>query len=346
MGVDLGDLSLKHTISLDSLSGKIIAVDAFNVLYQFLASIRQEDGMPLMDFSGNITAHLSGLFYRSSKLIKSGIKPIYVFDGKSHRFKEKTKEERAAGKRLAEEKWKKALEEHKLKEARMYAAGTSRLTPQMVEEAKMLLVGMGIPFIQAPSEGEAQASVMVQKGLAYATASQDYDALLFGSPRLLRNMSITGRRKVPRQDRYIMVEPEEIRLRETLDSLGIEREKLIWIGLLIGTDFNEGVKRVGPKTALKIVKQVKSLSEMKDYVKEKYNHEFEVDIEELISFFMDPPYEEIDTKFRWGAVDKEKVGKLLVEEHDFAAERVEKVLDDIIHSYKEKGAQKKLDDWF
>jgi len=346
MGVDLGDLSVKHTISLDSLSGKVIAVDAFNVLYQFLASIRQEDGMPLMDFSGNITAHLSGLFYRSSKLIRNGIKPVFVFDGKSHRFKEKTKEERAELKRKAQEKWEKALEEHKLREARMYAQGTSRLTHEMVEESKRLLEGMGIPFIQAPSEGEAQASVMVRKGLAYATASQDFDALLFGSPRLIRNMSITGRRKVPRQDRYIMVEPEEIRLQETLDSLGLDREKLIWIGLLVGTDFNEGVKRVGPKTALKIVSQVKSLKEMQEHVLEKYGHEFEVDLGELVSFFMDPPYEEVTGRFRWGAVDKEKVSRLLVETHDFAAERVEKTLDDIIHSYKEKGAQKKLDDWF
>jgi flap endonuclease-1 len=346
MGVDLGDLCAKHSISLESLSGKIVAVDAFNVLYQFLASIRQEDGTPLMDFNGNITAHLSGLFYRTSKLIKNGIKPVYVFDGVSHKFKQRTKEERAQIKRAAEEKWREALEEKRFKDAKMYAAATSRLTTEMVEESKSLLEGMGVPYIQAPTEGEAQAAQMVEKGLAYATASQDYDALLFGSPLLVRNLSITGRRKVPRQDRYIMIEPEEIKLKETVDSLGISREKMIWIGLLVGTDFNKGVKRVGPKTALKLVKEYDDLNELTKFVEEKYEHEFEVELDELVGFFMNPPYEEVKEKMIWGQVKKDKIIDMLVEKHDFAHERIEKTIDDIIHSFKEKGAQKKLEDWF
>ena len=345
MGVDLGDLALKHSIPLDSLSGKIVAIDAFNVLYQFLASIRQEDGTPLMDFSGNITAHLSGLFYRNSKLIKNGIKPVYVFDGISPEFKAKTKEKRAQAKKVAEAKWKKALEEHKLEEARMHAQGTSRLTTEMIEESKELLNAMGIPFVQAPSEGEAQAAMMVQKGAAYAAASQDYDAILFGSPLLIRNLSITGRRKIPRQDRFVMVEPEEIKLKETLDSLGLTREKLIWLGLLVGTDFNKGVFRVGPKTALKIVKEYETSEDLIAFVKEKYGHEFEVDFDKLVDFFINPEYTEVEEKFSFGIVDRDKVNSILVERHDFAPERVEKVLDDIINSYKEKGAQKKLDDW-
>jgi flap endonuclease-1 len=346
MGVDLGDLAQKHSISLDSLSGKVIAIDAFNVLYQFLASIRQEDGTPLMDFSGNITAHLSGLFYRNSKLIKNGIKPVYVFDGVSPEFKAKTKEKRAKAKKIAQAKWKKALEEHKLEEARMYAQGTSRLTGEMIEESKELLNALGIPFVQAPSEGEAQAAIMVQKGIAYAAASQDYDALLFGSPLLIRNLSITGRRKVPRQDRYTMVEPEEIKFKETLDSLGITREKLVWLGLLVGTDFNKGVFRVGPKTALKIVKEYNTSEDLIEFVREKYEHVFEVDFDKLVDFFMNPEYEDIEEGFVFGNVDPEKVNSILVEKHDFAPERVEKVTQDIINSYKEKGAQKKLDDWF
>ena len=346
MGVDLGDLASKHSISLDALSGKIIAIDAFNVLYQFLASIRQEDGTPLMDFSGNVTAHLSGLFYRNSKLIKNGIKPVYVFDGGSPEFKQKTKEKRAVAKKAAEAKWKKALEEHKLEEARMYAQGTSRLTNEMVQEAKHLLNAMGIPYVQAPSEGEAQAAIMVQKGIAYAAASQDYDALLFGSPLLIRNLSITGKRKVPRQDRFVMIEPEQIRLSETLAGLGITREKLVWLGLLVGTDFNKGVFRVGPKKALKIVKEYESAQEMLAFVREKYNYEFEVDFDTLVDFFMNPGYAEVDEKFRFGDVDQDKVKSILVEKHDFAPERVEKVLSDIVESFREKGAQKKLDDFF
>jgi len=346
MGVDLGDLCVKRPITLESLSGKVIAVDAFNVLYQFLASIRQEDGTPLMDFKGRVTAHLSGLFYRSAKLIQNGVRPVYVFDGEPSELKERTREARAAVKRKAEEKWRAALEEGKMKEAKMYASATSRLNDEMIEESKRLLTGMGIPFVQAPGEGEAQAAMMAQKGLAYATGSQDFDALLFGSPLLVRNLSITGRRKVPRQDRYIMVEPEEISLRETLNSLGMTREKLIWIGILLGTDFNDGVPRVGPKTALKIIKEVGTLGALRSHVKGKYNYEFEVECEDLVSLFMNPPYEEVTERFRWGDIDAQKVTSILVEEHDFASERVEKTLADMAHSFRERGAQKKLGDWF
>ncbi|MFH1394303.1 MAG: flap endonuclease-1 [Candidatus Micrarchaeota archaeon] len=346
MGVDIGDLAVKHTVSLQSLSGKAVAIDAFNVLYQFLASIRQEDGTPLMDFKGRVTAHLSGLFYRTSRFVENGMKPIYVFDGKPSLMKEKTRAERSEIKKIAEEKWKKALEDERLEDARKYAAGTSRLTPEMVEECKVLLDGMGIPYVQAPGEGEAQAAVMVEKGIAYATASQDYDAMLFGSPILLRNISITGRRKVPRQDRYIMVEPEEIRLQETLLELGIDRKKLIMLGILLGTDFNDGVRRVGPKTAIKIVREVKSLKGMASYVKEKYDYEFDVDPEDVMNLFLKPHYAPVRKKLKWGDTKKDDVMKLLVEEHDFSEERVGRTIDGMVKTMKESSAQSKLGDWF
>jgi flap endonuclease-1 len=345
MGVDLGDLAVKRTITLQSLSGKAIAVDAFNIIYQFLASIRQEDGTPLMDYRGNVTAHLSGLFYRNIKLLENGIRPIYVFDGRPSGFKERVQSERSEAKKRAEAKWKEALEAGKYAEARKFAQATSRLTSEMIEESKRLLEGMGIPCVQAPSEGEAQASAMVRDGLAYATASQDYDALMFGSTRLVRNLSITGRRKVPRQDRYILVEPEEIELKETLDSLGIARDGLISIGLLLGTDFNKGVKGVGPKTALKIVKEHPTLDSVLDYVKEKYDYQFEVDATAVMHLFLDPPYAP-PGEIRWKGLDAEAVKEILVEQHDFTAERVEKSIDDLARITKERSAQSKLDRWF
>jgi len=346
MGVDLGDLAVKNTISLDSLSGKIIAVDAFNVIYQFLASIRQEDGTPLQDFRGNVTAHLSGLFYRNTKLIDNGIKPIYVFDGERARLKGKTMEARAKAKETAKKKWEAALAKGELKEAKKYAQATSRLTGDMIEESKELLGYMGIPWVQAKGEGEAQAAAMVHEGKAYAAASQDYDCMLFGSPILIRNLSITGRRKVPRQDRFVMVEPEEIKLNETLQSLDITREQLIVMGILTGTDFNEGVYRVGPKTALKIVKEHKSLSEVKKYVKEKYDYEFEVDPEDVFKIFMKPEIAKTKEKFKWGNVSASKIEKLLVERHDFSEDRVERTTNQIIKSFEEKGKQKNLGQWF
>lgn len=346
MGVDLGDLAVKHTISLDYLSGKVIAVDAFNVLYQFLASIRQEDGTPLMDFNGNVTAHLSGLFYRSAKLIENGIKPVYVFDGAPTKLKRRTRERRSRVKETAKKKWEAALSKGELKEAKKYAQATSRLTPEMADESKELLDCIGIPWVQAEGEGEAQAALMAREGLAYAAASQDFDALLFGAPVLVRNISITGRRKVPRQDRYVMIEPEEIRLKETLTELGLTREQLVIVGMLTGTDFNEGVRRVGPKTALKIVKEYKEMGAIEKYVKEKYDYEFEVPSEEVLDLFMKPKMGKVPEKLRWGNVDEEKIGELLVKKHDFSEERIRKVSENMIKSFKETGKQKNLEGWF
>jgi flap endonuclease-1 len=346
MGVDLSDLAIKETLSMESLSGKIIAVDAYNMLYQFLASIRQEDGTPLMDFKGRITAHLSGLFYRSSRLVGNGIKPVFVFDGPSPSFKRAEKARRKKVKKEAEQKWKEALEEERFEDARKYAQATSRLTKEMVEESKHLLDGLGIPWVQAPSEGEAQAAVMTQKGITYATSSQDYDALLFGSPVLIRNLSITGKRKVPREDRFVMVHPEQITLSGLLKSTGLSREQLILLGIMAGTDFNEGVYRVGPKTALKIVKEVNTIEKMEKYIMEKYNYQFEINIHKVFDFFLHPPYKEVAEKLQWGHFDKDSVINLLVQEHDFSEERVTKTLDEMMHDAKEKGAQKKLDQFF
>ncbi len=345
LGVDLGDLAVKHKLSIEELSGKPIAIDAMNMLYQFLASIRQEDGTPLKDFKGRVTGHLSGLFYRTAKLSSTGLKPVYVFDGKPPKLKEKTIQARMDVKKDAELKWEKAVAEERMEDAKVYAQATSRLTSEMVEESKRLLSGMGIPWVQAPSEGEAEAAFLVREGLCYASASQDYDSLLFGSPVLLRNLSITGKRKVPRQNRYITVEPERIELEETLSALGVSREELIVVGMLCGTDFNDGIRGVGPKTGLKIVKEHKTLEKVSEFVKGKYGEEFPENAEEVFRFFLNPPTEKAG-KLQWGTMDSASVIKLLVDEHDFSHERVEKILTEMEGVIKEHSTQRTLDKWF
>lgn len=345
MGVDLGDLVVKHKIELESLSGKAVAVDALNTIYQFLASIRQEDGTPLMDSKKRVTGHLSGLYYRSVRLVKAGVKPVYVFDGEAPGFKEKTQEERREVRKEAARKWKKALKEEKLEEARKYAQASSRLTNEMVRESKELLTLMGIPWVQAPSEGEAQAAHMVSSGVCHAAASQDYDSLLFGSPVLVRNLSITGKRKVPRQNRWVEVSVERIGLEETLKGLELGRGQLVLIGILCGTDYNEGIKGVGPKTALKIVKEHDTLDAVKGHVKEKYSYEFEENVDAIFRFFMEPPVEDTG-KVEWGEVDREGIMGLLVDRHEFSPERVENALGRMESRVKEEKSQKKLDSWF
>src|SRR3989449_993787 len=259
MGINLADIVTSEPRTLEDFSGKVLAIDAFNTLYQFLAIIRQPDGTPLMDHEGRVTSHLSGIIYRASNFVAAGIKPAFVFDGEPPRLKARTIVARGEIKRRAEREWREAVEIGDLATARTKAMQTSRLTGEMVDQSKRLLDLLGIPWIQAPAEGEAQASAMARTGVAYAAASQDFDSLLCGSPRLVKNLAITGRRKLPRKEVYVEVQPEEISLEATLRNLGITREQLVDMGLLIGTDFNEGVKGIGPKKALALIKKHESL---------------------------------------------------------------------------------------
>ena len=188
MGVKLPDIP-KHVINFDDLAGKIIAIDASNSLYQFLSSIRQKDGTLLMDSKENVTSHLQGLFTRTLNLMNKGIKICYVFDGKMPSLKTRETQAREERKKLAEEKLKQATKEEDIELMSRYAKQTSRLTIEMVKEAKELVSALGLPVIQAPSEAEAQAAHLVKNNQAYAVATQDADSLLFGAPIVVRNLS-------------------------------------------------------------------------------------------------------------------------------------------------------------
>ena len=219
LGVNLRDLVPKTTVKLEDLSGKVIAIDAYNALYQFLAIIRQPDGTPLKDGSGRVTSHLSGLLYRTSNLVEMGIKPIYVFDGAPPALKEVEIKRRKRVKEEALVLYERALKEGKVEEARMYAQATSHLKDYMAEDSKRLLDLLGIPWVQAPSEGEAQAAHMTKKGEADYCASQDYDSLLFGAPRFVRNITVSGRRKLPSKNIYVEVVPEVVELRPSFERM-------------------------------------------------------------------------------------------------------------------------------
>lgn len=340
MGVKIGDIVPSKQIELVDLSGKIIAIDAFNSLYQFLSTIRdRETGQPLMDSKGRITSHLSGLFYRTVKYIENGIKPVYVFDGKPPDFKKRTIEERLERKKEAEEKWKEALDSGI--EAKTYAQAASRLTEDMIEDAKELLKLMGLPYVQAPSEGEAQCAYMARNGSAWAAGSQDYDSLLFGASRLVRNLSITGRRKLPKKEMYIEIKPELIELNTVLESLRISREQLIVIGILVGTDYNpDGIKGIGPKKALDLVRTYKTLDKIMKIV----HWEHDVDPYEIFDFFLNPPVTDSYT-IKFSLPDEEGIIKFMVEEHDFSEERVRKAIK-ILKDAQTKGRQTSLSSWF
>ncbi len=339
MGVDLKDIVPRKTISLESLSGKSIAVDAYNALYQFLAIIRQRDGTPLMDRTGRITSHLSGLLYRTANMLKLGIRLVYVFDGQPPALKEAEVKRRAQIKEEALQRYEEALKAGDLEAARTYAQMTAQLKDYMVEDAKRLLTLMGVPWVQAPSEGEAQAAYMAMKGDVWAVGSQDYDSLLFGTPRLVRNLAITGRRKLPRKDVYIEVEPELIELNEVLRQLRITREQLVDVGILVGTDYNpQGVKGVGSKTALKLIRDYGSLEKVLPTLK---GASFPVDPLEIREMFLKPEVTD-DYKIEWKPPDIEGVVKFLCGERDFSEDRVRKALTEVLEEEEKRKEEKKI----
>jgi len=312
-------------VSLRDLAGKAIAFDAYNALYQFLSIIRGPDGRPLMDSSGRVTSHLSGLFYRTVNLIELGIKPIYVFDGKPPALKEAEIKRRMEIREEALIKYEEALRAGRLEEARKYAQQAARLKDDMVEEAKRLLTLMGVPWVQAPSEGEAQAAHIVRRGDADLCASQDYDSLLFGAPSLVRNITISGRRKLPGRDEYVEVVPEIIELEALLRALGITREQLVDIGILVGTDYNpKGVKGIGPKRAYELIRRYGSLEKAIEAgaIDESA---FPVEPSEIKRIFLEPDVTD-DYAIGWSEPDVEGVVGFLCEERDFSEDRVRKAL--------------------
>jgi len=343
LGVNLRDLVPRTVVKLEDLGGKSIAIDAYNALYQFLAIIRQPDGTPLKDSGGRVTSHLSGLLYRTSNLVEMGIKPIYVFDGKPPSLKEVEIQRRAKIKQDAQVRYERAIKEGKIEEARTYAQATSKLKDYMTEDSKKLLNLMGIPWIQAPSEGEAQAAHLAKRGDADYCASQDYDSLLFGAPKLIRNVTISGKRRLPSKNVVIDVVPEIVELERVLKECGISYEQLVDVGILIGTDFNpDGIEGLGPKTALKLVKEHGTLENALPHLK---NAEFPAEPRRIREIFLNPP---ITNNYRveWKEPDLEGIVNFICRERDFSEDRVRKSVERMQKGLTQAKGKSTLDKWF
>ncbi len=343
MGTQIKCLLKSNEIPLNDLTNKTIAIDSYNFLYQFLTTIRSRDGSLLMDSKGNVTSHLVGLFSRTIKLMQNNIKLIFVFDGKPPKLKEIERQRRKEIKIEAKKRYEKAVEEENIKEMKKYASRTTRLTEDIIRESKKLISALGLPIVQAPSEGEAQAAYLTKKKEADYCVSQDFDSLLFGSPMLVRNLSLIGKRKKLGLS-YETVNPEIIDLSENLNNLGIDQNQLIALAMLVGTDYNlGGIKGIGPKNALKLVKKYGSDFEglFKDV---KWNEFFDYPWKEVYDLFKNIPIEK-EYLIEWKEPNKEEVIDLLVNEHDFAMERVKTVLDRLLKN-KESKQQKGLGEFF
>jgi len=326
MGVNLRDLIQGEEMDWSELKGKKIAVDAMNTLYQFLSTIRQPDGTPLMDFNGQITSHITGLFYRTTRIYENGIKPVYVFDGKPPDLKGREIQERRERKQKAEKLWQEAKDRGDMEEARKQAQRTSRFTKEMLEDAKNLMDAMGIPRVQAESEGEVQCAYMCNKGEVYATASQDYDSLLAGSPITVRNMTM--------QEKYSL---EKIELEKNLKLLELSREDLVDVAILVGTDFNKGgVRGIGPKKGYKVVKDGK----MEEY-REAMGKNYEI----IRDLFLKPKTTD-KYELKWSPPKPEKIKKILIDNHGFSEMRVNRGIKRLEEAYTQNVSQSSLSQWF
>ena len=343
MGVQLGDIVESRKLSIEELKGKAIAFDGNNILYQFLSIIRGRDGQPLKDRQGRITSHLSGLLYRNSNLMEEGVKIVYVFDGKPHEFKTKVLERRHEVRREAKKEYEKAIKEGDEEKARRFGQQSVVATTDIISDAKELLTLMGIPWIQAPGEGEAQTAFMASNGDVWGAASQDYDSLLYGAPRHIRNLRITGSRKLPRKNVYIKIEPELLELEKVEKELSLTRGQLIDLGILVGTDYNpDGIKGIGPKTALKLIKEHGSIEAALPHIK---NPEFPHPVDEIKELFLNPRVTD-DFILEWNKPDVAGMVGFLCAEHNFSQKRVLTAIEKMQKGMEQKGTSTTLDRYF
>jgi flap endonuclease-1 len=323
VGVGLTPIIIKENLKLEDLRGKRLAVDANGELYQFLALIRLRDGSPLQDSHGRITSHLSGLFYRTTRLITDyALQLVFVFDGKPPALKSAEIARRRSIKERYDAERATALEMGDMARAYSKSTMTSRLTREMADEARELLRLMGIPVVQAPSEGEAQACHIVAAGGAWAAGSKDYDCLLFGTPRLLRFLTISGKEFLPSKGAFRPITPELIDTASLLDHYKITREQLVDLAILVGTDFNEGIKGIGPKKALKLVCDFGSIDNMSAEIREELGS----GVREIREIFLRPQVTD-DYACVFTPPDRDAIIRFLCDEREFSRERVIAALD-------------------
>lgn len=335
MGLQIAEIIPKKEIEFKDLKGKTLAVDAFNVIYQFLSTIRQPDGTPLMDSKKRITSHLSGLFYRNINLLSEGIKLIYVFDGKAPELKNRTRELREESKEEAKEKYEQARDEEDIEAMGKYARQIVKLDKEKIEESKKLLQAMGIAILEAPGEGEAQASFLCSQGEVYAAASQDYDCLVFKIPKLIQNLTLSRKRKTS-SGSFVDIKPQIIELKQVLSELEINQEQLICIAILSGTDYNPGgVKGIGPKKALKLVKEHKNPEKVFEFLEQEGKYKVDFDWKAVFELLNKPSVTR-EYKIEFPKINFQEIKKILME-HDFSEERIDNQLEKL----KELNEQKK-----
>ncbi|KAI1939344.1 Elongation of fatty acids protein 2 [Ophidiomyces ophidiicola] len=299
--------------------GRKVAIDASMSIYSFLIAVRS-DGQQLMNETGETTSHLMGFFYRTLRMVDNGIKPLYVFDGAPPKLKSGELAKRMARKQEAAEQHEEAKETGTAEEVEKFSRRTVRVTREHNEECKRLLKLMGIPYIDAPTEAEAQCAVLARAGKVYAAASEDMDTLCFDSPILLRHLTFSEQRKEP-----IL----EIHLDRVLEGLQMDRKQFVDLCILLGCDYVDPIPKVGPNTALKMIRDHGTLEKVVEAIqndpKKKYSLPEDWPYEQARDLFFEPDVRSADhpdCDFKWDAPDVEGLVKFLVEGKGFNEDRV------------------------
>lgn len=337
MGVNITSLLSSREVSFSDFKGKVVAIDASIFIHNFLHNIRTFDGSLFSDSKGNITSHLIGILSRTCTLLSQNIKPVFVFDGKPPTMKSGELLKREAYREKARELYEIAKDKGDIENMKKYASSSIRMNKEIVDDAKKLISLLGCPFIQAPSEAEAQASFLVSKGDASVVVSQDSDVLLFGAPFLVRNFFASGK-KIKGKEIF----PLEFSLKKTLEEKNISLDQLIFLSMLVGTDYNVGgIKKIGPTKALELVKQFENPDELFSFV--KWNEFFNFPWKEIFKLFKNPKVLE-NYEINFSPCDKEKLKEFLINEREFSMDRVDKALN-ILNKFQSSSRQKGLGDF-
>jgi len=333
---------------IENYFGRKIAIDASMTLYQFLIAVRQDGpGGQLQNMDGDVTSHLTGLFYRTINMMEQGIKPVYVFDGKPPVLKSRELEIRKA--RIA----KNAAEMDAAREAGDTAnivkceRRSVRVTKEQNQEAMKLLRLMGVPVVEAPGEAEAQCAELCKGGKVYATATEDMDALTFGTTILVRHMTMS-------KERQKKLNIHEYKLKDALEGLGYTMDQFRELCILMGCDYTESIRGIGPKKAINYLNKYgsieKILPELEKVKDGKGNNKFTIPKEflykEAAELFKNPDVIPADKcKLQWTEPNKPLLIKYMVDEKGFQLERMERGIRRILAARK-KGNQKRLESFF
>ncbi|CAH1779380.1 unnamed protein product [Owenia fusiformis] len=317
--------------------GRKVAIDASMSIYQFLIAVRQ-DGSALTNEAGETTSHLMGIFYRTIRMLDNGIKPVYVFDGKPPEMKSGELEKRKERREVAEKELAKAEEAGDQENVERFNKRLVKVTKEHSNECKQLLELMGVPYVDAPCEAEAQCAELVKTGKVYAVGTEDMDALTFGTSVLLRHLTFSEARKMP---------IKEFHLRLVLEGLDMSEEEFIDLCILLGCDYCDSIRGIGPKRAVELVKQHKNIETiLKNIDTKKYTIPEDWMYKEARRLFKEPDVTAgADVELKWTAPKEEELIKYMCEEKGFNEDRIRNGIKKI-KSSRTGSTQGRLDSFF